>query len=77
MKTAHERAAIGKLRSVETAEQYLIARTHAELSGKSGKHDADSVASMLYKPIMAFGLTATFLWMVQTGEFGQFVSATI
>lgn len=77
MKNAHERAAVGKLRSIETAEQYLIARTHAELGYPAGDAQVENFAQAIYRPVLAIGLTTTFVWFLQIGAVNEFLAATV
>ncbi len=77
MNNALERVAIGKLRSIETAEQYLIARTHEELTNSAGKMPVENFAEALYRPVLALGLTVTFVWFLRIGVVSDFLAATV
>ena len=77
MNNASDRAAISKLRSIETAEQYLIARTHAELRHSAGDVPVEAFAEALYRPVLALGLTITFVWFLQIGVVSDFLAATV
>jgi hypothetical protein len=77
MNNASDRAAIGKLRSIETAEQYLIARTHAELGRSAGNVAVENFAHALFRPVLALGLTMTFVWFLQIGAVSDFLAATV
>ncbi len=77
MKNTHERVAVGKLRSIEAAEQYLIARTHAELAQTAGGEPAENFAQAIYRPVLAIGLTTTFVWFLKIGAVSDFLAATV
>jgi len=77
MKYAHERAAVGKLRSIERAEQYLIARTYAEIGQTVGDAPVENFAQAMYRPVLAIGLTTTFIWFLQIGAVSDFLAATV
>jgi len=77
MNNALERIAVGKLRSIETAEQYLIARTHEELGHSAGNMPVENFAQALYRPVLAIGLTTTFVWFLQIGVVSDFLAATV
>ncbi len=73
MKSTQEMTAIHKLRSIETAEQYLIARTHAELGETAGRHAAEA----MYKPVWAIALTAAAVLLLQFGFVRNLLAATV
>lgn len=77
MKNAHERIAVDKLRSIEAAEQYLIARTHAELAHTTDGEPVENFAQAIYRPVLAIGLTTTFIWFLKIGAVSDFLAATI
>lgn len=77
MKNTHERVAVGRLHAIETAEQYLIARTREEL-GRSGRSmPVENFAEALFRPVLALGLTGTFVWFLQIGIVSDFLAATV
>lgn len=76
MKNTRERVAIGRLHAIETAEQYLIARTHEELR-HSGNMPVENFAEALYRPVLALGLTVTFVWFLKIGAVSEFLAATV
>ena len=77
MNNASENIAVGKLRSIETAEQYLIARTHEELERSTGDVAVENFAEALYRPVLALGLTITFVWFLRIGVVSDFLAATV
>lgn len=77
MNDALDRAAIGKLRSIEIAEQYLIARTHEELGRSTGTVPVENFAQALFRPVLALGLTITFVWFLQIDVVSDFLAATV
>ncbi len=77
MNDALNSAAIGKMRSIETAEQYLIARTHEELEHSAGGVAVENFAEALYRPVLALGLTITFVWFLRIGVVSDFLAATV
>ena len=77
MNNALERIAVGKLRSIETAEQYLIARTHEELGHSTGTVPVENFAEALYRPVLALGLTIAFVWFLRIGAVSDFLAATV
>ena len=77
MTNTRERNAIEKLRSIERAEQYLIARTYEELRETGTGAPVENLAQAMYRPILAIGLTTTFVWFLQIGEVSEFLAATV
>lgn len=77
MNNSLESIAVGKLRSIETAEQYLIARTHEELEHSAGNVPVENFAEALYRPVLALGLTITFVWFLRVGVVSDFLAATV
>ena len=77
MKNGYNRSAINKLCSIETAEQYLIARTHEELKQSAGNVSVENFAEALYRPVLALGLTITFVGFLRIGVVSDFLAATI
>ena len=77
MKNALESIAVGKLRSIETAEQYLIARTHKEIGHSAGSVPVETFAEALYRPVLALGLTIAFVWFLSIGAVSDFLAATV
>ncbi len=77
MKNAHERIAVGKLHAIETAEQYLIARTREELGQAAGNIPVENFAQALFRPVLAIGLTTTFVWFLQIEVISDFLTATV
>jgi len=77
MKNAYNRSAINKLCSIETAEQYLIARTRKELERSAGNVPVENLAEALYRPVLALGLTITFVWFLRIGVVSDFLAATV
>ncbi len=77
MKNGYNRSAINKLCSIETAEQYLIARTHEELEHSAGGVAVENFAEALYRPVLALGLTITFVWFLRIGVVSDFLAATV
>lgn len=77
MKNAHERITVGKLCAIETAEQYLIARTREELGQATGNVPAENLVQALYRPVLAIGLTIAFVWFLQIELIGDFLAATV
>ncbi len=73
MTHAYELTAITRLQSIETAERYLIARTHAELHAM---HDRDSAAA-LNRPVWAIGVTATIVVLLQLGFIRDYLAAIV
>lgn len=77
MKNGYNRSAINKLCSIETAEQYLIARTRKELERSAGNVPVENLAEALYRPVLALGLTITFVWFLRIGVVSDFLAATV
>lgn len=77
MKNGYNRSAINKLCSIETAEQYLIARTRKELEHSAGNVPVENFAAALYRPVLALGLTITFVWFLRIGVVSDFLAATV
>ena len=73
MTHTYEMTTINKLRSIETAEQYLIARTHAELDAM---HDRDSDAAV-NRPVWAIGLACAIVVLLQMGHIRDFLAAVV
>ncbi len=77
MKLLSNRQLINKLRLIETAEQYLIARTHAELSHRAAKRPQGSSVQLGYKFALAVGASIALAWMLHYGTVSDFLSATV
>ncbi|WP_108882569.1 hypothetical protein [Anderseniella sp. Alg231-50] len=77
MKNTQERVAVAKLHAIESAEQYLIARTREELRHSAGSMPVENFAEALYRPVLALGLTVTFVWFLNIGVVSDFLAATI
>lgn len=77
MDNSLESLAVGKLRSIEKAEQYLIARTHEELAQSNGDMQVENFAEALYRPVLALGLTITFVWFLRIDAVSDFLAATV
>jgi hypothetical protein len=77
MKNTLDRSAIDKLHSIETAERYLIARTHAELDRAAGKRTAKAFGQPIFKSALAIGVTATVVWVLQIGIVRDLLTATV
>ena len=73
MTHAYELTAITRLQSIETAERYLIARTHAELDAM---HDRDSAAAV-NRPVWAIGLACVIVVLLQMGYIQDFLTAVV
>jgi len=77
MKNTMDRSAIDRLHSIETAEQYLIARTHAELDHGARKGTTEAFGQPIYRSALAIGVTATLVWALQIGIVRDLLTATI
>ena len=77
MKNTLDRSAIEKLHSIEIAERYLIARTHAELDHAAGKRTAGALGQPIFRSALAIGVTATVVWILQMGVVRDLLTATI
>lgn len=77
MKNGYNRSAINKMCSIEAAEQYLIARTHEELAQAAGSVPVESFAQAIYRPVLAIGLTTTFIWFLKIDAVSDFLAATV
>ncbi len=77
MNNETETIAVGKLGSIEAAEQYLIARTHEELNRSTGDLPVENFAEALFRPVLALGLTITFVWFLRIGVVSDFLAATV
>lgn len=76
MKQVTDRTLINRLRSIETAEQYLIARTRAELNQLAGKQPVEAFGYPVYMSALAVGVTFTLIWMLQYGVVSDFLITT-
>jgi len=77
MKHVTDRTIINRLRSIETAERYLIARTRAELNQAVEGRSVEAFGYPAYKSALAVGVTFTLVWMLQYGTISNFLTATI
>lgn len=77
MKNTINRSAIDRLRSIQTAEQYLIARTHAELDRAAVKPAALAFGQPIYKSALAIGVTVAVVWVLQIGFIREMLTVTV
>lgn len=77
MKNTFDRSAIDRLHSIETAEKYLIARTHAELDRVARKGSTEAFGHPIYRSALVIGVTATVVWVLQIGIVWDLLTATV
>lgn len=77
MNNATESIAVCKSGSIEAAEPDLIARTHEELDRLTGDMPVENFVEALYRPVLALGLTMTFVWFLRIGAVSDFLAATV
>ncbi len=77
MNNATESIAVGNSGSIEAAKPYLIATTHDELDRSTGDMPVENFVEALYRPVLALGLTITFVWFLRIGVVSDFLAATI
>ena len=73
MTNTYELTSMARLQSIETAERYLIARTHAEIADTAGQ----GIAATMHRPLWAIGVTATIVVLLQMGFIRDFLAATV